>query len=405
MNKSNFFTGQPILAQLLNFLNKRDIESIVRERKGDRYVKKFTTWSHLVTMLYNVYQHCTSIREVTTGLLACEGRLQNLGVHHFVKKSTLADANSRRSSEVFEQIFNKTYQRLRPFLPDSRLRGSVFKKLYIIDSTSISLFQEIMKAAGREPSNGKRKGGVKVHLSVKATEDVPNLVMITAAARNDAVFLDKINCPRGSYIVFDKGYNSFKQFNIWHQQGLYWVTRLRYNTIVTVEKKNPVNDVEKAAGIMKDETVVIGHTSNQIQKVHCRLITYYDAVNKRVFKFLTNNNRIKASTVAAIYKQRWQIEILFKRLKQTLQLQHFLGDNENAIRIQIWCTLIADLLLKVATANIKKSWAFTNLAAFVRLHLMNYTDLKKFLNDPEKARIINPSVLLNSQQLKLFSSA
>lgn len=403
MNKSTFFTGQPILSQLLNLISKRDVEQIVRELASDRYTKRFKTWSHLTTMLYTVYQHCTSLREVTTGLLACEGKLQSLGIHHFIKKSTLADANIRRSAEVFEAIFNKTYHRLRPFLPDSRLRGSVFRKLYIIDSTSISLFQEIMKAAGREPSNGKRKGGVKVHMCVKATEDVPGLVMITAAARNDAVFLNSIRCPKGSYIVFDKGYNSFIQFNIWDEKGINWVTRVRNNTIVTILGQATLTKEERAKGVIKDEQVIIGHKSKQIQKVHCRLITYYDAVHKRTFQFLTNNNKINPSTVADIYKQRWQIELLFKRLKQTLNLQHFLGDNENAIKIQIWCTLLADLLLKVATANIKKTWAFTNLSAFIRLHLMNYTDLKKFLNNPEKARIYNP-IILPTPQLNLFNS-
>jgi hypothetical protein len=404
MNKSTFFTGQPILAQLIKFIDKREVDQIVKAQKSDHYCKKFTTWQHLTTMLYTVYQHCTSLREVTTGLQACEGRLQSIGHKHFVRRSTLADANIRRSSEVFEKIFYQSYKKVSHLLPDSRLRGSVFKKLYIIDSTTIGLYQEILKAAGRQPSNGKRKGGVKIHMAVKATEDVPGLVMISSAAANDATFLSKLQCAAGSYVVFDKGYNSFRQFHKWNEQKVNWVTRLRYNTIVTKVNKRKVSALDRDAGVLKDEVVIIGHKSTQIQKVQCRLITYYDTVNKREFSFLTNNFRINASTVAAIYKQRWQIELLFKRMKQALQFQYFLGDNENAIRIQIWCTLIADLLLKAATSKVKKHWAFTNLASLIRLHLMNYTDLNKFLNNPEKAKIVAP-VSNENYQYNLFSSA
>jgi len=194
------------------------------------------------------------------------------------------------------------------------------------------------------------------------------------------------------------------QFHKWNAQKVNWVTRLRYNTIVTKISSKKVSALDKEAGIKKDEVVIIGHKSTQIQKVKCRLVTYYDKINKREFSFLTNNFRVNASTVASIYKQRWQIELLFKRMKQTLQCQYFLGDNENAIRTQIWCTLIADLLLKAATSKVKKHWAFTNLASFIRLHLMNYTDLYKFLNNPEKARIYSP-LINETPQLTLFSSS
>ena len=212
MNKSTFFTGQPILAQLIKYIDRSTVERISKEEKSDHYCKKFKTWQHLTTMLYTVYQHCNSLREVSTGMLACEGRLQSIGHTHFVRRSTLSDANIRRSSTVFEKIFNATYNKLSPLLPDSHLKGSVFKKLYIIDSTTIGLFQEILKAAGREPSNGKRKGGVKIHMAVKATEDVPGLVMISSSASHDGTFLSKIKSPPGSYIVFDKGITALGNF-------------------------------------------------------------------------------------------------------------------------------------------------------------------------------------------------
>lgn len=402
MNKSTFFTGQPIFSQLIKLIPKGQVDRIARQAHANRYCKKFDTWHHLITMLYCCYQHCTSLREITTGMSACEGRLQSLNLKYFTRKSTFSDANTRRDAQVFESIYQMVYSRLGPSLPDSRLKGSVFKKLYIIDSTSISLFNEIFKGAGRNPVNGKKKGGLKVHMAVQSKQDVPCLIRITSAATNDTVFTKGIQLPKGSYVVFDKGYHSHSQYNEFDKQGIYWITRPRHNSVIEVVKQNPVSEKEKELGVLNDEQIIMGHRSNAIIKVKCRRINYWDSVNKRRFEFITNNTRLKANAVANIYKQRWQIEILFKRLKQNMPLQYFLGDNENAIKIQIWCTLLADLLLKAATGGIKRSWSFSNLSSLIRLHLMNYTNLKKFLNNPEKAKISMP-LTINRQQLALFS--
>lgn len=402
MNKSTFFTGQPIFSQLVKLIPKGQVDCIARHSGANRYCKKFDTWHHLLTMLYSSYQHCTSLREITTGMSACEGRLQSLNLRHFTRKSTFSDANKRRDAEVFENIYQMVFSRLSPLLPDSRLKGTVFKKLTIIDSTSISLFNDIFKGPGRNPVNGKKKGGLKVHMAVRSHQDVPYLIRITSAATSDTVFTKGMQLPKGSYAVFDKGYHSHKQYNEFHKNGVFWITRPRYNSVITVIKNSDVNEKEKELGVLKDEQIIMGHANKNIVKVKCRRITFWDKVNKRTFEFITNNNRVKASTIAAIYKQRWQIETLFKRLKQNMPLQYFLGENENAIKIQIWCTLLADLLLKVATHGIQRSWAFSNLSSLIRLHLMNYTDLKKFLNNPEKARISMP-MPDDKQQLTLFS--
>jgi len=403
MNKSSFFTGQPIFAQLIKLLDKREIQKISREFQADHYCKKFNTWHHLVTMLYGTFQHCTSLREVSTGMLACEGRLQTCSMLHFPKRSTLSDANTRRDAEVFERIFMYLVHRLGPTLPDSRLNKKFLKKLIIIDSTTLSLFSEIFKAAGRNPSDGKRKGGVKVHMAVQADKDLPYLVSITSSATNDNVFTKGLRLPKGSYVVFDKGYHSQAQLNDFATQGVWWITRKRNNSIIDIVSSRTISEDQLAAGIRKDEQIIMGHPNKKIPKVKCRRITFWDAAGKRTFQFITNNNRINATTVAAIYKQRWQIELLFKRLKQNMPLQYFLGDSQNAIKIQIWCTLIADLLLHAATCGTKRRWAFSNLSSLIRLHLMNYTDLKKFLENPEKARITMAEAI-NQQQLKLLFS-
>lgn len=399
MNKSNFFSGQPIFTQLLKFLPRPVITKAVREFRSDHYCKKFDTYHHLITMLYACYQNCTSLREVSTGMRACEGRLQSLGLIHLPARSTLSEANMRRNYEVFEKIYYGLYHRYRSFLPDSR-SDKLSKKLIIIDSTTISLFREIMENAGRRGIDGKKKGGIKVHMAIRAHEDVPYLVDLTKASQADVSFLNKVHIPRQSVIVMDRGYNNFTKFHYWSSQKINWVARPRINTIINVVGERQVNEVEKMAGVLVDQSIIMGFKNKAIQQVKCRLIRYYDAQYDRTFEFITNNYHWKPSKVAAIYKRRWQIELLFKRIKQNMPLQYFLGDNENAIKIQIFCALIADLLLKLALTGVKRKWAFSNIASFVRLHLMNYTHLTRFLEEPDRCRIINPIPTPN-QQLKL----
>lgn len=404
MNKSTYYSGQPIFSQLIRFIPKGLVFQAAIKYHSDKYCKRFDTWSHLVTMLYTVLQQCNSLREVTTGMSACEGKLQSLGLSYFPKRSTLSDANSRRSSDLFEEIYQQLYYRLRDFLPDSRLQGSIYNKLIILDSTTITLFSNILKAAGRPPDTGRKKGGIKVHMAVRHNENVPYLVRMSESAKNDVKYLLNEHFPKGSYVVFDRGYNSFNHYNRLTQGKVNWVTRLRTKTRFTVQKSNNIRKQHRQAGIISDQQIIMGHQNKAIPKVKCRLIKFYDKQSKRAFEFVTNNNSVSPLTVAELYRKRWSIELLFKRLKQNLQLQYFLGDNENAIRIQIWCVLIADLLLRVNVSGIKRKWAFSNLAALIRLHLMNYTDLRRFLEQPDKTQITSPVPPVTQYQLKLFNS-
>lgn len=390
MNKSTFFTGQPVFSQLIKLIPRQLVARAVADTGSDRYYKKFDTWHHLVTMLYACYQHCASLREVVTGLQACEGRLQPLSIKYLPARSTLSEANQNRDAAVFENLYYQLYGRYRDFLADSHLKDKLLNRLVIIDSTTISLFQEILKNAGRPSVNGKKKGGIKVHMAVSSREDVPYLVRLTAAAKADVPFMKELNPPRGSIIVMDKGYNSFHWMNQWRSAGVDWVTRLRHNNIVEVTKELPVTPKDAQAGIVSDQLITLGFKNSRIEQVACRLVCYYDSSRQAFFKFITSSRKWLPSKVAMIYKQRWQIEMLFKRLKQNMPLEYFLGDNENAIRIQVFCALIADLLLKVVMAGVKKKWSFSNLASFIRLHLMNYTDIYKFLENPETSKVYNP---------------
>jgi len=398
MRKSNFFTGQPIFSQVLNYLPRHEVTRIAKRHGADRYCKRFKSYDHLVTLLYAVLNQCSSLREVSTGLLAWEHRLEHLGVRYYPRRSTISDANNRRSAEMFEEIYLKLFERYSPFLSDSR--RTIKSRLYIFDSTTITLFQEVLKAAGTTPVSGKRKGGIKVHTLIRSDQDVPCLVRFSAAAANDMRFLKEIQLPKGSIVTFDKGYNDYKTFNRFLRQGISWVTRLHRHLVYKIIENRTVTADQQQQGIISDQEIILGTDSKPGKtKVRARLIVFTDPQSKKKLEFLTNNFRMLPSTISGLYKKRWQIEMLYKRIKQNYPLKYFLGDSENAIKIQIWAVLIADLLLKIIKTKCKSKWAFSNLAAMIRLHLMTYIDLMKFLKNPEKSLKKNVEIKQSMQLL------
>lgn len=385
MSKGKFFTGQPIFNQVLNFIPRGMVDGIARELGTDHYYKSFKTYDHLVTILYAIFNQCASLREVTTGLLAWEHRIHHLGIKSHPRRSTIADANQKRSAEAFEKIYHGLLGRYKGVLPDSRRR---YRKdnLYIFDSTTIALFQQILKGAGRNRKDGQRKGGIKVHTLLNAYRDVPTMIRYSAGTDNDCRFLPEVKLPAGSIIVFDKGYRDYSMYNRFTDQGITWVTRHRSHSVYKLKERYPINDYQKQLGVSCDHHIVLGHSHQKdAVKTPARFIGYRDPVTKKRFEFITNNHELAPSTIAGYYRQRWQIETFFKRIKQNYPLQYFLGDNENAIKIQIWCALIADLLLKVIKQGTRSTMSFSNIVGLVRLHLMTYMDLPSFLKAPEKA--------------------
>jgi len=388
MNKNTNLTGQPIFAQILSMIKRGQIHTIARKQGTDRYYKKFTTYKHLVTMLYLAFEGCTSIREVTTGLLACSTKLFHIGMDYSPRRSTLSDANRNRDSSVFQAIYMKLYQNYSGFLSDSRLSKIDLKRLFIVDSTTISLFKAILKGAGRKPKDpSKQKGGIKAHTMINAYENVPCLIRYSAAAKHDHTFLKEINLPKGSFITFDKAYNDYLQYKRFTDNGVWFVTLQKENAIYQIDEEYDIPD-NIDEGVIKDEAIYLSYQENgQEKKIKLRRIAYWADDRQRLLIFISNNFELSADLIALIYKKRWQIETLFKQLKQNFPLKYFLGDNVNAIEIQIWVSLIANLLISVIKSRLKRNWSFSNMASIIRQHLMNYIDIYKFLNDPEKAWI------------------
>lgn len=396
MGKSTFFTGQPVFNQLLHRLPRHVINDVVRRHQSDRYYKRFRTYEHLVTMLYSSFQKCKSLREVITGMMACSTRINHLGIGYMPRRSTLAEANAKRNEHVFADLYHRLYAY---FYPDSRSLSKLERKLFIFDSTTISLFSEVMRGSGQIPA-GRRKGGVKAHVLIDADEDIPRFVCLTEAKENDNIFPSMLHLPKDSIVTFDRIYYGFSPLINWTNNGVTWVTRMHTLLAYSVMETRQLTEEERSQGIITDEQILAGAQKRK-DKMVARRIVYEDPATKKQLIFFTNNTQLNPVAIANIYKRRWQIESLFKRLKQNYPIKYFLGDSPNAIKTQIWCALITDLLIKVVKDKIKRKWSFSNIASMIRLHLMTYVDLVKFLNAPERA-LINYDTHKNNIQQSLF---
>lgn len=384
MNKTTYFFGQSVFGQLISLIDPTIVSYAARSCKSDRYVKKFKTKDHLISMLFCAFAKCTSLREVSGAMLGLSGKTKHFQLDQIPKRSTLSDSNERREADVFGNIYNKLLLKYGHVISDSRIKDVINKQIEIFDSTTISLFKDLLKCVGRKPKNGKRKGGIKVHTVINVDETVPKLVWFTHAATHDHVLLNKLRMDSNTIYVFDKGYNDYKAFQRFCNNDTGFVTRIKDNAVFeSVEKL--VIDEQIHSGVKEDEIITLNvKDGDNTSKLKLRKILFYDRVLKREFEFLTNLFDMRADLVAAIYKLRWQIELLFKQLKHNFPLKYFLGDNENAIKIQIYCTLIANLLMTVIQKKLKRSWAFSNLVSFCKIHLFNYIHLIHFLENPDK---------------------
>lgn len=399
MSKHTHFFGQPIFSQLLSLIDRRHVGQLAKSYQADRYYKTFSTWKHLISMLYCSFSGATAIRELTTGLLACQNKLAHLGIQNAPKRSTLSDGNKNRPSELFRDIYLHLFKRVQHVSSDSRIPKHIFKRLFLVDSTVFSLFKNILAVPGRPRKDGRSKGGIKAHTMVSASTMMPTLVRFSAATRHDHTFLAELSLATGSYVVMDKGYTDYLQYLQWSQQGVYYITRLRENAAYQVIRELQVPK-DQASCIHGDQIIELSvPVAGQIHRLQQRKVAFWDSEKEKYLVFLTNNIDEDAQTIADIYHYRWQIELLFKKLKQNYPLKYFLGDNQNAIEIQIWCNLIALLLTEIIRSRVTRKWAFSNMAALIRFHLMNYVHLIDFLSDPDKALLKS---LKNEQQLSMF---
>lgn len=389
MSKSSHFFGQPIYGQLLKLLDKSEILKISRENGGERYVKRFDCWTHLVTMLYAVIMRYDSLREISLGMLAEARKLSHLGISMMPSRSTLSDANARRPLTIFEKIYRQLYGRYRHELcSDSRgrLAPKWMKRLQIIDSTTISLFSNLLfKGVGRNPKTGKKKGGIKVHTVIHANEGVPSDISFTSAATNDSFMLIPANFHNGDVLAMDRAYIDYAKLEMLTRRGVIYVTKMKKNLnyVLWEDIAWQTSDGQMVYRI-KHVTFHKVVKGGQLISHSARIISYIDVNKHKIIELLTNDMDSDPEEIVTIYRQRWEIEMLFKQIKQNFPLRYFYGESRNAIQIQIWITLIANLILMVLQCRQKRHWSFSGLATIVRITMMYYADLYSLLNHPEK---------------------
>ena len=380
------FVGQPIFSQLMSLINKADFNRLVNRTNSDYYYKSFHSWTHLVTMLFGILSRCDSMGEICEGLQAMRGKLNHLGLNKAPSKSTAGDGLRNRNSQFFEALYYQLTQQYHSFLSDSRTFGLTVKELLIVDSTTIRLFSDILKGVGRNPINdGRKKGGLKVHMLVDAVAGIARFIKISEAKMHDRVFLSQLKLPAHSMVVFDKAYNDYEQYATWTDENVYFVTRQKENALYTVLEVKQKNSVKKhTSGVKKEEYIsILYKQAGKLQTLILRRIEYQDKQNRQ-YVFLTNNFTITAEEVGMVYKKRWGIELLFKKMKQNFQLTYFYGENENAIRTQVWCTLIAQLLLTVIQKMANTRKAFSMVATLIRIHLISLLSLITLIQNTDK---------------------
>lgn len=389
MGKSTHFLGQPLYGQVIKLLDKAEILEISRKNGGERYIKRFDAWTHLMTMLYAVIMRHDSLREISVSMLAEARKLAHLGVSMMPTRSTLSDANARRPEVIFESIYRQLYGRYRQELcSDSRSRLSAkwMRRLQIIDSTTISLFSNLLfKGVGRNPKTGKKKGGIKVHTVIHANEGVPSDVRFTSAATNDSFMLKPVNFHDGDVLAMDRAYIDYAKLEELTDRGVIYVTRMKKNlTYILWEDIMWQNSMGLMEYRIRHVTFYKPVKNGGLIRHHARIISYVDVKKHKVIDLLTNDMDAAPEEIVNIYRQRWEIELLFKQIKQNFPLRYFYGESGNAIKIQIWVTLIANLLLMVIQSRLNRNWSFSGLATMVRLTLMYYVDLYSLLNRPER---------------------
>ena len=386
VGKSTHFFGQPVYGQLIKSLDRAKITEMSRKNGGEKYVKSFDGYTHLLTMLFAVIMRFDSLREIEAAMTAEVRKLRHIGIEKVPKRSTLSDANARRSEKFFEEVYRDLYEQNKGRLSsDSRRNGCEgwIKQLRIIDSTTVSLFSNaIFKGVGRHPKTGKKKGGIKVHSVIHANEGVPCDVQFTSAATNDSFMLAPSHYQHGEIVAMDRAYVDYAKFEDLTERNVVYVTKLKKNLVYEILAD--CMDMN-ADGKMEDREQVVVFRKDGISHI-ARIITYVDikkGKTPKLISLLTNDFDMPMETIVDIYRRRWQIESLFKQIKQNFPLRYFYGESANAIKIQIWVTLIANLLLSLLQSSLERNWSFSGLATMVRIVLMYYLNLQTFFNQPD----------------------
>lgn len=365
-------TFSSVFSQILNLFSRTEFQQLVMKTGAERHARGFRCWDQFVAMMFCQLGRAQSLREICYGLRSAEGKLSHLGIEA-PSRTTLSYANAHRNWELFESIFFAMLERCRQVAPGHGFR---FKnKLYSLDTSTITLCAGLFDWAKYK----RAKGGIKLHLLLDHNGFLPAFAVIREANVWDIEVARTLEFSAGSIVVFDRGYNDFRWFYALTKQDVFFVTRMKEATRYEVIRDRPVLD-EK--GIVLDQDIRLIKQFVGVEPVVLRRVEIIDPEGNDNLVFLTNVRHLSAATVGEIYKQRWQIEKVFRELKQNLRIKTFVGTSANALHVQIWTALIALLILRYLKFKTKHSWSLSNLVAMLRFNLFSHRDLWGWLNEP-----------------------
>ena len=363
-----------MFSQILKLIPRSDFERIVRQTGAEYRSKGLSSWSQFVAMLFCQLGRAHSLREIEGGLKSCEGKLAHLGIEA-PARSSLSYANGHRPWELFEQVFYGLFATVAAKAV-GRKKFRFKNKLVSIDSSVIDLCLSMYDWAKFRTT----KGAVKLHLVFDHDGYVPCFGIITDGKAADVKAAHHMYFAPETIVVDDRGYNDYRLFAKWTEASVYFVTRMKDNTLFEVVEEHPV---PQNRNIFKDQTIRVTGVGAQHKCPH--LLRRVEAVRKDtggILVFITNDHGLGASIIAAIYKDRWQIKLFFKALKQNLKIKTFVGTSANAVKTQIWMALISMLLLRYLQLSSRFGWSLSNLVALLRMKLFTHRDLMAWLDKP-----------------------
>ena len=385
-----------LFSQVLGLISRHEFEQDARALKADRHAKGFSSWTQMVSMLFCQLAQAQSLREITSGLRCCVGKLNHLGLQEAPKRSTLSYANAHRSWQLYEKQFYRLLERCREVAPGHKFR---FKnKLLSMDASMIELCVTMFDWAKYKQT----KGAVKLHLLLDHEGYLPTFALLTEGKTHEVRVAREVQLAPGSIIAIDRGYLDLALFSRWTTEGVWFVTKMKQQLVYQVIAEQAVPQQRK---ILRDQIILLSSEKARRKcKQQLRRLEVWDDKKQAVVVLLTNHLKFGATTIAAIYKDRWQIEMFFKALKQNLKVKTFVGTSVNAVRIQIWTALIAMLLLKYLQFKSRIGWALSNLVALLRWNLFTYRDLWAWLDNPYETppenagpeQLLLPAPLLDS---------
>ncbi len=367
-----------IFSQILQFVPRLEFEAAVKQHRAERHARGFHCWDQFGAMMFCQLGHAQSLREISGGLAACEGKVKHLGMEGAPSRSTLAYANQHRPWQLYETVFHQLLGRCQQQAQAQRRKFRFKHKLLSIDGTMIELCLSMFDWAAYK----RAKGAVKLHLVLDHDGYLPCYAVLTDGKGSESAVARAISFQPGTMLVFDRGYPDYDWWLSLTRGKVHFVTRLKDNASYGVVEQRPV---PSGGNILRDEVILLTSQQEIGPEAQLRRIEVWVEERQETMVFVTNNLKLAASTIAAIYKERWQIELFFKAIKQSLKIKTFVGTSENAVQIQIWTALIAMLLLKYLQMRSTYGWSLSNLVALLRQQLFVYRDLMTWLNDPFQA--------------------